>query len=118
MNIFLFSQSEPPEAMLTDLGHPLTAQIQGIISEIRRQGDEIFFKETIGRDTVESSIPADAVVIVDAPLSVQEAWLNAGVATLLVPQGQQALKFDWSVEFHYTGLLEVKAIATQPWSAE
>ena len=122
MNIYL-SEHIPDPKMLQKMGGAITAQFQGTTSDIHRRGDQITFTEAliIGRQTLNicQIIPAKSIVVVDAPLLLQDAWLKAGVATLLIPQMKQEEGNRGSVLFKYCGLLQVHRLelVTSMWSS-
>ncbi len=123
MNIYLFSEHTPDPEMLQELGGAITAQFKGTISDIHRRGDQITFTEAliIGRQTLNicQIIPAESIVVVEAPLLLQDAWLKAGVATLLIPQMKQQ-EGNWgSVLSKYCGLVQVHRleVVTSTWSS-
>lgn len=121
MNIYFFSHHTPDPEMVQDLGAPITAQFKSPISDIHRIGDRLIFTETlfIGGQTIKTShtIPAESIVVVEGPLTIQEAWLKAGIATLLVPQINQL--DSWGrISFKYDGLLQIHQIevVTSHWT--
>ncbi len=90
MNKYYFSELTPDPKMLACLGGAITTQFKGSISDIRRRGNQITFTEAmvIGGQTLNicQLIPAESIVVVEEPLLLQDAWLKAGVATLLKRQ--------------------------------
>lgn len=115
MNIYFFSHYAPDPKMIEDLGGGITTRFKGTISNIHRQGNQIAFDETLflgGQELkCHQTIPAKSVVVVEAPILQQEAWLNAGVDTLLIPQIQQE-KGGWgSITSKYCGLVQVHRIS-------
>ena len=122
MNIYFFSYDVPDPQMIQDLGGSITAQFKGSISDIIVRNDQTSFTETlhIGGETcrVCHTIPSASIIITEAPLAVQAAWLEAGVATLLLPQVKQEIK-NWGRRVSkYEGLIQVNKIevVTSPWA--
>lgn len=113
MDIYLFSYHAPDPEMIKELG-TLTAQIKGEISNIHSQYNLISFTETLfiggQKIKVNHTIPADSIVIVDAPPILQEDWLAAGISTLLVPQTHEEPGPWGLLTFKYAGLLQVHKI--------
>lgn len=121
MNIYFFSYHIPDPEMIQDFGGSITAQFKGSISDIIARDNQISFTETlhIGGETCKvcHTIPAESIVVTEAPLALQEAWLKAGVATLLIPQVKREVK-DWAHHTSkYDGLIQVHKIevTTSPW---
>lgn len=56
-------------------------------------------------------IPAESIVVVEGPILLQDAWLKAGVAELLVPEIKQELGKWGSVTYKYCGLVKVHQIS-------
>lgn len=100
--------------MVADLGGTITMQFRGTIDKVRRDGDDIQFTDSI---VGESTIPANSIVVAVAPLPLQEAWLKAGVGTLLIPQNNREIAPTGEVVFNYAGLLQVVEIkvVTRQW---
>lgn len=123
MHIYFCSENNPDYKMIKALGGAITNHFKGIISDIHRKGNQIAFTETlfIGGEEIKCChmIPAESIVVVEeAPLILQDAWLKVGIATLLIPQMKQE-KGKWgSVLFKYCGLLQVHQISvvTSQWS--
>lgn len=101
--------------MVADLGGTIHQQFRGTIDKVRREGDNISFTDSI---VGESSILVDSIVVAVAPLPLQEAWLRAGVGTLLIPQNNREITPAGIVVFNYAGLLEVCEIkvVTRQWA--
>ncbi len=124
MNIYFFSNHTADTQMLKDLGAPLKAQFRSPISDIHRKGNQIAFTETIfmGGQTIKSchTIPAESIVVVEGSILLQDAWLKAGVTTLLVPQIHQEMDAKGKVLFKYDGLLQVQKIEvlTSKWTSK
>ena len=122
MDIYFFSSHDPDPEMIQDLGNSITAQFKGSISDIFAIGNEISFTETlhIGGQICKvcHTIPAESIVVTEAPVVLQEAWLKAGVATLLIPQVKQVAKGWGHHAFKYDGLTQVHKIevVTSPWA--
>lgn len=112
--IYFFSRHEPTAEMYADLGK-IDYQFRGTIDRVRREGDCILFRDSIQG---ENSIEANSIVVAVAPLPLQEAWLKAGVGTLLLPQNNREVTADGQVWFQYAGLLQVLSIEvkTKPWT--
>lgn len=114
MNIYFFSESTPDSNMIKDLGVPITTQFKDTISDIQRRSNEIVFIENriIGGQQIKicHTIPAESIVVVDGPILLQDAWLKAGVATLLIPQMKQETGKWGSILFKYCGLLQIHRI--------
>ncbi len=123
MNIYYFSELPPDPKMVACLGGAITTQFKGSISDIHRRGNQITFTEAmvIGGQTLNvcQLIPAESIVVVEEPLLLQDAWLKAGVATLLIPQMKQEAGNWGSILFKYCGLLQVHQIevVTSVWSS-
>ena len=116
MNIYFFSRHDPLPEMVTELGE-ITKQYRGTISSIQRDGDTIIFLELPldGGDTISHSIPVNSIVVVVAPLPLQQEWLKAGISVLLVPQNKKEIVNREAV-FNYSGLLrilDIKVISEQ-----
>lgn len=73
--VYFFSRHEPQPQMVAHLGGTITCQFRGTIDRVRREGDEIKFRDSIAGET---SILADSVVVAVAPTALQEACLKAG----------------------------------------
>ena len=114
MNIYFFSEYTPAPDMIKELGAPITAQFKDTISDIQRRSNQIVFTENriIGGQQILvcHTIPAESIVVVDGPILLQDAWLKAGVATLLIPQMKQEAGKWGSILFKYCGLLQVHRI--------
>lgn len=123
MDIYFFSYHAPDPEMIKDLGVPITKQIKGDISNIHSQNNLISFTETLfiggQRIEVKHIIPAESIVVVEAPPILQGDWLAAGVSTLLVPQMKEEPGPWGSIVFKYCGLLQVHKIevVTSPWKS-
>ena len=122
MNIYFFSYDVPDPEMIQDLGSSITAHFKGSISDIIVRGDQISFTETlhIGGETCKvcHTIPSASIVVTEAPLALQADWLEAGAATLLIPQVKQEVK-NWGRRVSkYEGLIQVHKIevVTSPWN--
>lgn len=124
MNIYYFSNHTADAQMLKDLGAPLTTQFRSPISEIHHKGNQIVFTETIfmGGQTIKSchTIPAQSIVVLEGSILLQDAWLKAGITTLLIPQMHQEMDTHGKVLFKYDGLLQVQKIevVTSPWMSK
>jgi hypothetical protein len=122
MNIYYFSAHAPEPEMVKDLGAPVTSRFKGDVNDIHRDHNKISFTETlfIGGQRIKSSytIPADSIVIVEAPPLLQGDWLAAGVTTLLVPIRKKETSDKGRAIYKYYGLEQVKSIEviTYPWS--
>jgi len=122
MNIYFFSDHAPDPQMIKDLGAPITTRFKGDISDIQALSNLISFTETLfiggQRIIARRTIPAESIVIVEAPPILQEAWLAAGVPILLVPQIKQNVGVWHSVVFQYCGLVQVHKIevVTSVWN--
>lgn len=120
-NIYLFSYHAPDPKLLEDLGGKITTRFKGTISNIRRQGNMIAFTEALFLGGQElkccHSIPAKSIVVVEDPILQQDAWLKAGVGTLLVPQMQQERGRWGSTVEKYRGLVQVHdiSVSTSVW---
>jgi hypothetical protein len=120
MSIYFFSTHAPDPKMLKDLGAPITAHYQGEVSDIKAKGNKITFTETkiISRENIKAChiIPADSIVIVDGFPLLQQAWLAAGISTLLVPQMKSEVN-PFSTVLKYSGLMQIHKIEviSSPW---
>ena len=105
MNIYFFSRHNPSPEMVAELGE-ITHQYTGTICSIERDGDTVKFLELPldGFDTISHTIPIDSIVVVVAPLPLQEKWLKAGINVLLIPQNKREI-VDGEAVFSYSGLL-------------
>ncbi|MFM6270312.1 MAG: hypothetical protein ACKPFA_28025, partial [Dolichospermum sp.] len=85
MDVYFFSRHNPLPEMVAELGGHLTYQYRGTISSIKKDGETIKCLELPldGSNAVSHSISANSIVVVVAPLALQEQWLKAGVAILL-----------------------------------
>lgn len=114
MNIYFFSYHAPDPKMIKDLGSPLTVQFKGEISNIHTQGNLISFTETLylggQRIKANHTIPTESIVIVEASPLLQEAWLTAGISTLLVPQMKREVNEKGCVVLKYCGLVQIHKI--------
>lgn len=114
MNIYFFSEYTPDLNMIKDLGAPITAQFQDTISDIHRRSNQIVFTENRiicgQRINICHTIPAESIVVVDGPILLQDAWLKAGIATLLISQMKQEAGKWGSILFKYCGLLQIHGI--------
>lgn len=65
------------------------------------------------------TISAESIVVVEGPILLQDAWLKAGVAKLLIPGIEQKAGNWGSVSFKYCGLTQVHQISviTSKWSS-
>ena len=101
--------------MIADLGGNITYQFEGTIDRVRREGEDIKFRDSIEGD---ATISADSIVVAVAPIQLQEAWLKAGVGVLLIPQNNRGLTPDGQVVFNYVGLLQIEEIVikTKQWA--
>lgn len=121
MNIYYFSNHTADAQMLKELGTSITAQFRSPISDIHKKGNQIVFTETLfmGGQTIKSchTISAESIVVVEGSILLQDSWLKAGVATLLVPQIHQEMDNREKVLFKYDGLLQVHRIevVTSKW---
>lgn len=121
MNIYFFAHHTPDPQMLKDLGGTITDRFKGTISDIHRRDNQITFTETLflGGQELQCchTIPAESVVVVEGSLLLQEPWLKAGIATLLIPQTIQEVGGWGQVMTKYCGLLQVHKIevVTSPW---
>ena len=121
--VHFLSSHEPDPLMVRDLGGTITARIRGGVKDVHRQGDQIAFTETllIGGDTIKVChlIPVESIVVIDASILLQKAWLDAGVQALLVPQIKQEVGRWRGIKFKYYGLLQVHRIevVTSQWTA-
>ncbi len=121
MYVYWFSRSAPSPQMVQELGGAIAAQFKGRISDIHSRFNQIIFTETLcmgGREIkCRHLIPAESVVVADqASLLVQETWLKAGVAVLLVPQTYQEKTDEGKQVPKYGGLLrinEIKVVTSQ-----
>lgn len=108
--------------MVNDLRDPITAQFKGTISDIHPRDHQIAFTETlfIGGQTINTchSIPATSIVVVEGSLLLQDAWLKAGIATLLIPQMSQEIDSGEKHSLKYSSLLQVHKIqvVTSEWN--
>lgn len=108
--------------MVHDLGAPITAQFKGCITDIHVRNNQICFTETLhiggGNCQVCHTIPIESIVVTEAPLALQAAWLTAGVATLLVPQVEQEAGVWGHHSFKYCGLTQIHRIevVASPWT--
>lgn len=114
MNVYFFSEHTTDPNMIKDLGTPITAQFKGTISDIHRRSNQIAFIEDqiIWGHKIEicHTIPAESIVVVDGTILLQDAWLKAGIATLLIPQMKHE-KGKWgSILLKYCGLLQIHRI--------
>ena len=120
MNVYFFSRHEAQTQMVADLGGTITEQFKGTISNISKDGDSIKFLEIpLGEtEAVSHSIPKDSIVVVVAPLPIQDLWLQSGVAVLLSPQNRKETTKDGQVLFNYAGLLRILSIevVTEQWA--
>lgn len=107
--VYFFSRHNPDALMIEHLGN-ITAQFHGTITNIRRVGDTLSFDESINGETVTHQIPSDSIVVAVAPITLQVAWLTAGVSKLLIPQTTRETSGDGSVIFRYAGLRHIKSI--------
>jgi hypothetical protein len=118
MNVYFFSRHDAQPQMITDLGGTITEQFKGTISSIVKDGDHIKFLEIPLGETkaVSHSIPKDSIVVVVAPLPIQEQWLKTGIAVFLAPQNKREV-IDGVTTFRYAGLLRVLKIevVTEQW---
>ncbi|MFM5927886.1 MAG: hypothetical protein ACKPFA_36215 [Dolichospermum sp.] len=119
MDVYFFSRHNPLPEMVAELGK-ITFQYRGTISSVRKDGDNIKFLELPldGSNAVSHSISANSIVVVVAPLALQEQWLKAGVAILLIPQNKKETTVSGEAVFSYSGLLqimEIKVLSKQ-WS--
>ncbi|MBD2777677.1 hypothetical protein [Iningainema tapete] len=114
MDTYFFSHHVPDPKMIEDLGVPLTTRFKGEISNIQAQGNLISFTEALciggERIKVNHTIPAQSIVIVEGSPLLQQAWLEAGVSTLLVPQFKNETSDRGVVVSKYCGLLQVHKI--------
>ena len=114
MDIYFFSSHDPDPEMLQDLNGSVTARFKGSIHDIHARENQISFTETlhIGGETCEvcHTIPAESIVVTEAPLAIQADWLAAGVATLLIPQRKQEMKPWGQRSSKYEGLTQVHRI--------
>lgn len=114
MNIYFFSERTADPKMLQDLGGSITVHFKDSIKDIQRRNNEIVFTETrivCGQQIkICHMIPADSIVVVDGPILLQDAWLKAGVATLLIPEMKQETGRWGSIVFKYCGLLQLHRI--------
>ena len=114
MNIYFFSEYPPDPDMVKDLGDPITTQFKDTISDIQRISNQIVFTENriiVGQQIkICHTIPAESIVVVDGPILLQDAWLKAGVATLLIPQMKHEAGKWGSILFKYCGLLQIHRI--------
>lgn len=121
MNIYFFSYHVPDPEMIQDLGNPITTQFKGSISDIIARDGKISFTETlhVGGETCKvcHTISAQSIVVIEDTLVLQEAWLKAGVATLLIPQVKQESGGWGHSILKYDGLTQVHKIeiVTSPW---
>jgi hypothetical protein len=121
MDIYFFSPHAPDPKMIQDLGAPIKIRFKGEITNIHRTDHLICFKETlyIGGQMIKPhhTIPAESIVIVEGSPLLQEAWLAAGVSTLLVPQMKPEVNVRDCVILKYCGLLQLHKIEviTSPW---
>ncbi len=119
MNVYFFSRHDAQQQMITDLGGTITEQFKGTISSIVKDGDHIKFLEIPLGETasVSHSIPKDSIVVVVAPMPIQDLWLQSEVAILLSPQNKRETTKDGQVLFNYAGLLRVLKIevVTEQW---
>ncbi|MDF5724234.1 MAG: hypothetical protein PUP91_27970 [Rhizonema sp. PD37] len=122
MNIYFFSEHAPAPQMIKDIDVPITTQFKGEISNIQILNNLISFTETlfIGGQRIKAprTIPGESIVIVQGSLLLQDAWLAAGVLTLLVPQMKQEQEASVKGRSQYCGLVQVHKIVviTSPWS--
>lgn len=110
--VYLFSPYQADLKMIADLGDRLTQHFTGTIANIKRAGDFIEFTESI-KDfpiPIEHTIWADSIVVVVAPIEVQQQWLNAGVAALLIPFIDRVVDSTGKVEFQYRELRRIHKI--------
>lgn len=120
-DVYIFSYHAPDPKMVEDLGGKITTRFKGTISNIQRQGDKITFTETLflGGQQLKCChfISAKSIVVVEDPISEQNAWLQAGVATLLVPQMHQERDNWGSIVEKYCGLVQVHqiSVSTSVW---
>lgn len=123
MNIYYFAAHAPEPEMIKDLGAPITSRFKGDVSDIHRANNNcITFTETlyIGGQRIKScyTIPANSIIVVEAPPLLQGDWLTAGIKTLLVPIRKQETNDKGRTAYKYCGLQQVKSIEviTSPWS--
>lgn len=122
MHVYFFAEYAPNPQMLEDLGGSITQQFDDPISDIHRKSHEIVFTEnriSCGqRIKIRHTIPADSIVVLNGSLLLQDAWLKAGVHTLLIPQMKQEVGKWGSILFKYCGLLQVRRIevSTSEWT--
>ena len=122
MDTYFLSGHTPDPAMIRDLNGSITARFKGCISDIHARDSQISFTETlhIGGETCKvcHTIPADSIIVTDAPLALQAAWLKAGITTLLIPQVKQETGGWGHHAFKYDGLTQVHKIevVASPWS--
>lgn len=123
MNVYFFSDYAPNTQMLEELGGSITEQFEDTLSNIHRENHEIVFTEDriIYRQRIKicHTIPADSIVVLDGSILLQDAWLKAGVNTLLIPQIKQAVGKWGGILFKYCGLLQVHRIevSTSEWTS-
>ncbi len=109
--------------MVNDLSGAITAQFKGTISDIHRREHQIAFTETlfIGGQMINSchTIPATSIVVVEGSLLLQDPWLKAGVAILLIPQMSQEMDSGEKLSLKYSQLLQVHRIevVTSKWTS-
>lgn len=121
MDVYVFSYHPPDSKMVEDLGGKITTRFKGTISGIQRQGNRITFTETLflGGQQLKCChfIPAESIVVVEDPILQQNAWLQAGVGTLLVPQIHQQRNNWGSIVEKYCGLVQVHqiSVSTSMW---
>lgn len=108
--------------MIDDLDGAITTHFKGGVKDIHRQGDQIAFTETVfsGENTIKVChlIPTESIVVINAPVLLQKAWLDAGVHTLLIPQIKQEIGKWRGIEYKYYGLLQVHKVevVTSQWA--
>ncbi|MBW4662242.1 MAG: hypothetical protein KME15_26615 [Drouetiella hepatica Uher 2000/2452] len=121
--IYFLSSREPDPQMIDDLDGTITAHFKGGVKDIHRQGAQIAFTETVfsGENTIKAChlIPTESIVVINAPILLQKAWLDAGVHTLLIPQIKQKIGKWRGIEYKYCGLLRVHKVevVTSQWAA-
>ncbi|ABA24906.1 hypothetical protein Ava_B0194 (plasmid) [Trichormus variabilis ATCC 29413] len=124
MDIYFLSDHAPDPEMIKDLGALITTQIRGDINGIQAQNNLISFNETlfIGGQKIQAkhTIPAESIVIVEAPPILQADWLAAGVSTLLVTQMKEQPGPWGTTIFKYCGLVQIHKIevVTSPWKSK
>ena len=114
MNIYFFSHHVADPRMIKELGG-ITAQFKGTISNIQRKGNQITFTEALflGGQEIKCChmIPAESILVVEGPILLQNAWLKAGVSTLLVPEIKQESGRWGSTSYKCCELLQVHQIS-------